>query len=387
MLPSPSDSAIAHSEQLTLLIRQAIQQAGGSLPFADYMRLALYAPGFGYYVAGAHKFGESGDFTTAPEISPLYSYCIANQCAQVLEALDGGDILEFGAGTGKMAGDILLTLAARNRLPDHYYILEVSPELKERQRQFLADYCPDYLDRIHWLTTLPATPIKGVVLANEVLDAMPVNRFVWQEHHVVEQCVGWEGGHFVWRNARPFSPEFTAAAETLAQRYFHTLDDYQSEINLNLAGWLQSVGECLQQGLLLIVDYGFPQTEYYHPDRAQGTLMCHYRHHAHPDPFLWPGLQDITAHVDFTDVLSKAVTAGFTPAGYTSQAYFLLSCGLEQWLLEQPDDPSTQFRHHQAVKLLTLPSEMGELFKVIGLTKHFTTPLVGFEFDNRLGRL
>lgn len=378
-LPLPDTDALAHSERLSAIIRQEIQQQG-SISFARYMQLALYAPGMGYYNAGAYKLGASGDFVTAPEISPLFSRAIAQQCAQVLAELKGGDILELGAGSGVMAADILLELAALQQLPQHYYILEISADLKQRQQQLLQQRIPQFYSRIHWLESLTDIAINGVILANEVLDAMPVHKFCMNET-VNEFHVVTEKNNFAWQLIPATNHELITHVEKLAIDF---PPGYISEINLNLLNWINSLSAVLTRGLILLVDYGFPRHEYYHPDRNNGTLMCHYRHYAHDAPLLWPGLQDITAHVDFTAVAEAADNTNLNVAGYTAQAYFLLNCDIMKLAQAQMTDDINHAKVAQQIKKLTYPAEMGELFKAIALTRNLDILLMGFrEYDLR----
>lgn len=377
-LPSPDSTAKALSEELQSQIIAEIKQTG-KIPFARFMELALYAPRLGYYRNGLKKFGKEGDFVTAPEISSLFSFSIANQCAQVLKEI-GGDILEFGAGSGVMAADILLALEKKNQLPDHYYIIELSAALKSQQRETLQKKVPNYFDRVVWLDALPEKNFRGVVLANEVLDAMPVNLFTVD--HGIKEC-----GVAIENNTLHLTTfENNALREVIENYQIDFPENYTSEINLFLPGWINSIAEFLSQGLVLIIDYGFPRSEYYHPDRSQGTLMCHYRHYSHPNPLIFPGIQDITAHVDFTAVAEAADESGLTVAGYTNQAAFLINCDLLSFLDENADE-KTRFNQHQQIKQLTLPSEMGELFKVIGLTKEISGELMGFQTMSQLAKL
>lgn len=322
-LPLPSQELQQHSQQLITHICQRIALQG-RISFADYMQMALYEPGLGYYSAGMQKFGVGGDFITAPEISPLFAQCLAQQIQSVATQLGNSDILEIGAGSGQLAVDLLATLATNNALPAHYYILELSAELRDRQQQKLAALIPQYLDRITWCDHLP-TNLHGVIIANEVIDAMPIRRFCYHDNQLFECYVTCDNQQLNEVLAPP-GAELTAAFNHLAIET--TTQDYTSEINLLLPGWLASLGDSMISGLVLLIDYGFPCREYYHPDRSMGTLMCHYQHRAHSDPYFWPGLQDITAHVDFTAVAEAAVAAGFTVSGYTTQANFLLNCGL-----------------------------------------------------------
>jgi len=389
-LPVPGPDEQAHSEALIEVLDNAMAQNGGSISFADYMNRVLYAPGLGYYSGGKRKFGAAGDFITAPEISPLFSRCLARQCQQVLSAMNRGDILEFGAGTGIMAAEILRSLADTDSLPKHYFILDISADLREHQHETLSDKVPELLERVIWLDRLP-NQFRGVVLANEVLDAMPVHRIGFDTNDPYEMYVSRnEQGGFFWQqwplSSERLSDRINALFAELGPDNF--CDGYISEINLAACDWLASLAAIFEQGLILLIDYGFPRHEYYHPERHDGTLMCHYRHRAHDDPLILPGLQDITSHVDFTAIAETAVENGLDVAGYTSQAQFLLGAGLPQ-VLEQAmgEEVSQQITLNQQVKKLTLPHEMGELFKVIALTKGLDSLLIGFSLNDQRGRL
>jgi SAM-dependent MidA family methyltransferase len=384
-LPSPDKDAITHSQRLATIIREKIIEQGGTIPFQDYMEMALYYPGYGYYVAGARKIGKEGDFITAPEISSLFSYCLANQCQQVLESVPQGNIMELGAGLGTMAADILSHLEQLECLPERYYILDLSPDLKQRQYQTLQEKVPHLLARVEWLNALPDA-FSGVVLGNEVLDAMPVTMFKQEEDCLTETYVGLaEDGGFVLTDQAP-SEALVMAVKQLPLAEI-TLP-YQSEINLNIQAWLQSIADMLQKGSLLLIDYGYTRQEYYLPERTNGTLLCHYQHHVHDDPLIYPGLQDITASVDFTAVAESADAAGFEVAGYTSQASFLANTGLETLFVDALNkQPADQYKLAQQVRMLSLPSEMGERFKVMGLNKALNRPLMGFENMDQRFRL
>ena len=349
------------------------------------MELCLYAPGLGYYSAGQRKFGAGGDFVTAPEISPLFGQCLAHSCRTVLESV-GGDILEFGAGSGQLAVDILGELQHDTCLPGRYLILERSAELRQRQHQVLQQQLPQLLDRVSWIDCLPESGFHGVMLANEVLDAMAVERFQWDGRVASLFHVGCEDETFQWRLLQQ-QDETAAAVEALAASC-QLPPGYISELNVALPAWVQSVAERLKQGMLLLIDYGYPRREYYHPQHSSGTLMCHYRQRAHDDPFLWPGLQDITAHVDFTAVAEAALATDLDVGGYTTQAFFLLDCGLEELMQKAgPTDSTHYIQLAQQAKTLILPGEMGERFKCIGLTRGLTTTVPGFrlqDFRNRL---
>jgi len=376
--------AIAHSDRLQTLICEQIQKQG-PMPFHQYMAQALYAPGLGYYTAGSQKFGNAGDFVTAPEISFLFSQTLANQCAQVF-SVQTGDILEFGAGSGVMAAHILKHLMSLGKLPGRYLILDLSPDLQQRQRQTIEAIVPEFIDRVEWLQALPEN-FSGVILANEVLDAMPVSVFRKRSGCVEEQFVNVndDGMQLIWQQA---SAALLEAVAQLEQRYGEFADGYMSEINLNLQGWLSSIGEMLHTGVVILIDYGYNGFEYYHPERYMGTLICHYQHRAHDDPMILPGLQDITANVDFSAVANAARQSGLALAGYTPQANFLLSCGIEQLIADYIDTDEKKFLQlSQAMKVLMLPSEMGERFKVLALSKNFNQALIGFAMRDLSGRL
>lgn len=388
-LPLPSDEALAHSQCLADRIHQSIHEHNGAISFRQFMQHALYEPAFGYYVAGTKKIGSEGDFVTAPEISPLFSQCLANQCQQVLQALNGSDILELGAGSGIMAADILKHLDTIHCLPEHYYILEVSPDLQARQKQTLAKHTPHLLERVTWLQALPKNLIHGVIIGNEVMDAMPVDVFILDNGEIYEQTVTLDDDQQLIFGRRLANQTLKDHVEQLAA--LNTKDypnGYISELNPQLPGWLQSLGESLEAGAILLVDYGYERKDYYLPERSQGTLICHYQHRAHDNPLLYPGLQDITANVDFTAVAEAATHAELDVAGYTTQANFLVNAGLETlFTTALQQHPEQQYPLAQQVRTLSLPSEMGERFKAIGLTKGFTDALMGFTLGDQRHRL
>jgi SAM-dependent MidA family methyltransferase len=386
-LPAPSPHELALSAELASLIHREIAAAGGSIPFSRFMERCLYAPGLGYYSAGRRKFGPGGDFVTAPEISPLFGRCLARSCAAVLGTPGGGDILEFGAGSGQLAIDLLGELESMGCLPDSYLILERSADLKARQQQAIRRDVPQLLDKVTWIDALPAAGFRGVMLANEVLDAMSVERFRWDGTSAALFHVCSEGDGFGWRLQSGITNETTALVEACVSGS-NLCAGYVSEFNTSLQPWLQTVAERLDQGLILLIDYGYPQHEFFHPQHSSGTLMCHYRHHAHADPLLWPGLQDITTHVNFTAVAEAAVAADLEVAGYTTQVYFLLDCGLEDLLLQSgPTDTTDYLKAAQQAKTLILPGEMGERFKAIGLTRGIDIPVPGFRMQDQRERL
>jgi SAM-dependent MidA family methyltransferase len=377
-LPVPDSTALAHSRQLEVHIRQVMDAFGGSIPFSQFMNLALYAPGLGYYSAGAAKLGESGDFVTAPEISSLFSRCLAGQVAQVLEEMGGGDVLELGAGSGVMAADILDELERQGRLPHRYLILEVSADLRQRQQALLATRVPGLLDRVEWLDKLPVG-LEGVILANEVMDALPVERFRIKPEGLVAQAVSWSVDGFAWQDV--------AASDVLQQEWLRLSAGlparpdagFTSEICLQLGPWLQALNQSMSRGLMLLIDYGLPRSQYYHPQRNDGTLICHYRHRAHTDPLRYVGIQDITAWVDFTRVAEAAVDLGLEIMGFATQAHFLAGAGIDRLLQLAPADTARQrLDLASQMRKLILPGEMGERFKVIGLSRGLDDCVSGF---------
>ncbi len=380
-LPPASDVALAHSHALQSLIRDRIAAANGWITFEEFMNLALYAPGLGYYASGATKLGNAGDFVTAPEISPLFGQTLARQIMQIMQQLDQTDILEFGAGTGKLAADILLELEQHQVLPENYFILEVSAELRQRQQHWLQDRAPHLFSRITWLEQLPAD-FNGIMLGNEVLDAMPVHIVSWRGDQILERGVTWQDDRFTWLERPLEHVELLTLANALTTHINPSQEPdwaYSSEINLAARYFIRSLADSLRQGVILLVDYGFGRSEFYHPQRQQGTLMCHYRHHAHDDPFFLPGLQDITTHVDFSSLLEVANQSGLSLAGYTTQAHFLINCGITTVLGRTASADTLHYLPQaQAVQKLISPAEMGELFKVIAFAKNFAEPLLGF---------
>ena len=363
-------------------IAEAIADADGLLPFDRFMDLALYAPGLGYYVAGAQKLGPGGDFVTAPELSPLFGDCLAHQCAEVLQALGGGSLLEFGAGSGALAAQILTRLGALGTLPERYLILEPSAELQARQREHLQRTLPWAVARCLWLTTLPEN-FSGVVIANEVLDAMPVHRFrIGEDGAFQEVFVRRDGDRLREVTAAPRSPGLREAVEALIEAGLACAPGYSSEINLRLPPWLHALAERMTAGLALLIDYGYPRAAYYQPDRYMGSLMCHFRHQAHGDPYRHLGLQDITAHVDFTAVAEAGQQAGLELEGFTTQAHFLIGCGIHE-RLASADDLDLAL----GAKQLLLPTAMGERFKVMALGKGVSAPWCGFSVRDLSDRL
>jgi SAM-dependent MidA family methyltransferase len=386
-IPALTSDEVAHSAKLVNRIRDAIDAAGGWISFERFMDMALYEPGLGYYSAGSVKLGSAGDFVTAPEISPLFSRCLANQCVEILEQLGTADILELGAGSGVMATDILLELAKQERLPEHYFILEVSADLRDRQRTTIAARAPEQLSRVQWLDAWPSE-LRGVVLANEVLDAMPVERFCIRGGQVTSIGVTWQLGQLDWSetHASPVLESAVRAIETSAGEPFP--DGYCSEVNLRLPPWMQGLASSLQQGVALFIDYGLPRAQYYRAERREGTLLCHFRHRFHDNPLIQVGVQDIGAWVDFTAVAEAASDAGFSVAGFATQAHFLIGSGIEQYLGSLAEaEIADRLQLARQAMLLTLPGEMGERFKVLGLSKNYEHALRGFSVRDLSGSL
>jgi len=384
-LPQPSADALAQSARLLETIEAELAAAGGWIPFARYMELALYAPGLGYYSGGARKFGPGGDFITAPELTPLFGQALAAQVEQVMRA-SAPALIEVGAGTGLLAADLLLELERRDCLPERYGILELSGELRERQFDTLAAKAPHLAARVQWLDALPER-FAGAVVANEVLDVMPVHLVVSRAEGLFERGVAVATDaagvrRLCWADV-PAAGAVAEAARALALPVPQS-GEYVTELNLAGNAWVAAWAERLQAGALLLIDYGYPRAEYYLPSRSGGTLLCYYRHHAHGDPFLWPGLNDITAFVDFTAVAEAGFEAGLDVQGYTTQAQFLFNCGVLECLERRGARESADYiRAARAVQRLTAPQEMGELFKVIALSRGIDGPLLGFVRGDR----
>ncbi|MFH0933654.1 MAG: class I SAM-dependent methyltransferase [Pseudomonadota bacterium] len=376
-LPPPSTDALAHSAKLCELIRQDIAAQGGWIPFSRFMELALYAPGLGYYTAGARKFGEAGDFTTAPEMSSMFGRTVARQLAEVM-SLSEPHILEFGAGSGKLALDILGELQRHDALPETYSILEVSADLRQRQQALLLEKLPHLAGRVQWLDGLPES-FSGAIIGNEVLDALPVHLLYWSDRRIFERGVTSEANRFIWQDRDLDCEVLLDVAKDIA-----VPDDYLSEVSITARGLVTSLSDRLEKGAMIFIDYGFGAREYYHPQRNRGTLMCHYRHHSHDDPFYLPGLQDITAHVDFTAVAEAAIDCGANLLGYTTQAHFLINNGIADLMSEVSPEKVREYLPLSAqMQKLTSPAEMGELFKVIALGKGIDSPLQAFMSGDR----
>ena len=380
-LPTPSFDAKKHSQQLTKLIQLKIEEQNGWLSFAEFMQLALYAPSLGYYSAGSQKFGDikkgGGDFVTAPEISPLFAQTLTNQIVQILQ-ITNGNILELGAGTGKLAADMLLTLAQLapdlKVVPPKYFILEVSDHLRQIQLENIRKKLPqDLMQRVEWLNFLPAA-FDGVIVGNEVLDAIPVHIVHTAADGVLERGVVVDGEGFSWQD------KVITEQRLLGQVIKLNLPEgYITEICPAATGLIASLADVLDHGAILMIDYGFAAREYYHPQRNQGTLMCHYQHYAHTEPLINVGLQDITAHVDFTNIADTGVNNGLTLNGFCSQAQFLMNCGILDVMSQvSPHDMARYAPIAAAAQKLLSPAEMGDLFKVIAFSKNIDTHLIGF---------
>jgi SAM-dependent MidA family methyltransferase len=383
-LPLPEPDALIHCQNVRAHIQTEIAQAGGWISFARYMELALYAPGLGYYAGGAAKFGAAGDFITAPEMTPLFGRTLARSALAVLEQT-GGDILELGAGSGRLALDLLRELEAHQALPVQYRILELSPDLQARQRQLFEAEAPHLLERLVWLDRLPER-FTGLILANEVLDAMPVHLVRWLDGALFERGVVVQEDEFAWLD-KPLSKSMNASPLWQAASAIEPGPDYLSEINLAAPAWIHSLASSLERGAILCLDYGFPRAEFFHPQRDTGTLRVHYRHFSLDDPFYLPGLCDLTAHVDFSAVAQAGTEAGLELLGYTSQANYLLNAGLLDLMTKMDPTTSDYLRAASVVQKLLQPSEMGELFKAIAFGRGLDGGLPGFERGDRRGAL
>lgn len=380
--PLPNYEELKRSNLLTLKLKEEIEKKG-PISFATFMEMALYYPHLGYYNAESTTLGKEGDFTTAPEISPLFAQCFAKQCQQILNELGTGDMLELGAGTGRFAKDILTSLHKLGALPNHYYIYEISHGMRQKQQDFLRKTCPLFFARIIWLDTLPSA-FTGIIIANEVLDALPVHCFQIENNEIKERCVTVENNQFTWCLRTPTKPQLTERVLEL-KKHYHLPEQYASEMNLHLPTFIKQLISTLTKGMVLFADYGYGQQEYYHPKRSKGTLTCFYQHKKYENPLWYPGLFDITAHVDFTSVIENAIDHGCELNGYTSQAAFLLSCGILELAKEDEKhlSPADEVALHQAIKLLTLPTEMGDVIKIMALSKQMNLSLLGFQFQDR----
>ena len=383
-LPSPPAAEREHSDRVVAHLVHMIAEAEGWISFADYMNAVLYAPGLGYYAAGAQKFGAAGDFVTAPELTPLFGHALAAQLAQVLACVSESDILEIGPGSGRLAADVLTTLAEQNALPARYLLLEVSPDLRERQRAHLAARVGDLMPRVQWIDVLPER-WQGTVIANELLDAVPVHLVARRGGEWLERGVTVDTSTRLAYCDHPLAP---GLLRNVAHKRFPADGDYASEVNTTAEALVTSIGARCERGLMLLVDYGFPAAEYYHPQRDGGTLMAHYRHRALADPFFYPGLCDMTAHVDFSAIARAGVAAGMSVAGFATQAHFLVNCGVLDALARCGDPQSAAYLGAaNGVQKLTSPAEMGELYKVLALARDLDVELIGFRDGDRSHRL
>jgi SAM-dependent MidA family methyltransferase len=379
-LPELTPEEAAHSAALLKRIHAVIVAEGGWIGFDRYMQLALYEPGLGYYSAGARKFGAGGDFITAPEVAPVFSRCLALQCAEVLRELGPESrLLELGAGSGAMAAELLAELERQGALPAEYWILDLSADLRQRQRETLEGLVPHLLPRVQWLDSLPASPFCGMILANEVLDALTFERFTIRSGDINALGVSSEFGQLQLAEVRAASRLVAAVRRIEADTGAALANGYESEVCAGLAPWFESIASSLERGVLLFIDYGLPRREYYSAERTRGTLLCHFRHRFHEDALTHVGLQDITAWVDFTAVAEAAQGAGCEVAGYTTQAHFLIGCGLGDFVANVEGlELAQRLNLSRQAMVLTLPGEMGERFKVIALAKDYDSPLRGF---------
>jgi SAM-dependent MidA family methyltransferase len=396
-LAQPGDEAKQRSQQLIRYIREACEREGGAIRFSEFMAIALYQPGLGYYSGGLQKFGARGDFITAPEVSALFGQCLANQLDEVFQNFKRSsdkavNVIEFGAGSGVLALDILLQLEKLDSLPEQYFILELSAELQHRQKQTIKQKAPHLYAHVHWLQQVPADLSNVVVIANEVLDAMPVECFrvsdIQRTREIEALAVTVDGDKLLAEYHRADDAVIEKIRSIEQRSEIRFADGYCSEFNPAIEGWLSELEDKIERAVILLIDYGYNEAEYYHPDRSAGTLMCYYQHKAHGDYLWWPGLQDITAFVNFTDVAYSAHDHNLEVAGYTTQAAFLLANGLPELHAAQvTDEVKQQVKMSQQIKTLTLPSEMGDRFKVMALTKNYDEPLQGFSMLDLRNRL
>ncbi len=381
-VPVPDALSLNHSVRAADFIRAQIGASGGTISMAEFMQHALYAPGLGYYTAGSTKFGSAGDFVTAPEISPIFGRVLAAQCAPLIAALNGG-ILELGAGSGSLAVTMLRRLADLGHLPESYQILEISPDLTERQQKKIAEEIPDLYSVVSWINALPEN-FRGVVVANEVADALPVERFVRTSADILQLRVGWGDDRFVYHTLTADGRLRESVLEIENRLGVKLEEGYTSEVSLGLRGWLADLLAAVDQGVVFLFDYGVARHEYYAPERYQGWLRCHFRHHAHNEPLIYPGIQDITSWVDFSAVAENAALSGASIAGFVTQALFLMNSGLENEIAAFESLSSIeQIELSRQIKLLTLPGEMGESFKCLGLSKGIAPSSTAFDFGDR----
>jgi SAM-dependent MidA family methyltransferase len=386
-LPEPDAASAAHSAQVAAHIGARIDAASGSISFAEFMHEALYAPGLGYYAAGTKKFGADGDFTTAPEVSAVFGRVIARQIAELNQGASDHAVLEIGAGSGKLAVDVLLALQQLEALPDNYLILEVSAELQQRQKERLESEVPHLFERIKWLRGMP-TGFAGVIIANEVLDALPVERFVRRADGVMQLRVVRDGSGFSLQEATATRRLSDAVAEIEADLGQRLANGYVSEVCVAAPNWIGEIANSLSNGAMLLFDYGVSRREYYAADRTDGWLRCHFRHHAHNDALINAGIQDLTAWVDFSAIAAAAVASGLDILGYQTQSQFLLGGGLQTEMQDFDELPLVQQLELTAqIKTLTLPGEMGENFKCMALARGDIATPTAFQFADRTNTL
>ncbi len=381
-LPDPDPDALQRSRRLSSLIRSEILKAGGAIGFDRYMQLALYEPSLGYYTGSSSIFGPGGDFITAPESGELFARCLARQCIQILEAI-GGSIVEYGGGSGRLACSLLQILEQQDALPASYVIVEPSPRMRCRQETLLRDNVPACFERVRWSDKHAPLETDGIVIANEVLDAMPVKRFIVVDGFIRELGVGLNAQSFCWTVLDSVALEVTGIER---QRNGEVLlpDDFVSEFNPALKAWFADLSSVLRRAVVILIDYGYPRHEYFHPSRSSGTVKCHFQHRVHDDPFLYPGAQDITVAIDFTLVAELAVDAGLRVAGFTTQTRFLLACGIDQFVEANGErDAADQLKLAQEAKRLLLPSAMGQTCKAMALAADYSENLIGFAADER----
>ncbi len=387
-LPEPDQAARQRSQQLEKKIIQAIEHTSLQyIDFAHYMKMALYEPNLGYYSSASQKFGSQGDFITAPEVSPLFAQCLANSIVNTMQEIPNAKLIEFGAGSGALAVDILISLEQHQQLPEQYFIIELSAYLQQRQQTLIKQRIPHLQHKVQWLQSLPDNIPSAIVIANEVLDAMPVQRFIIHDNAVQQIGVQFTD-QLQFRNT-PANTRLLQAVQTIEDNLQSPFPNgYCSEVNLFAPAWLQSLSTCLHQAAVFLIDYGYHQAEYYAAERSMGTLMCYYQHRSHADALYYPGLQDITAFVDFSAVAEAALAADFDVDGYTNQGSFLLACGLTDLAEHQlSDDIQQQLQLSQQIKTLSFPSEMGERFKVMALSKNLKKTIKGFELSDFRDRL
>ena len=390
ILPEPPEELKHLSAELADRIQQKIE-LNGPIPFSEYMEMALYEPGLGYYSAGLQKFGEGGDFVTAPQLGNVFARCLAKQVGQVAAVLGHYEIIEAGAGSGILAADLLRVLQD-DYPPVRYRILERSAHLRQVQKETLEEHVPEWIDRISWLDEPPEAGWQGVFLANEVLDALTVERFSIEDDGPGLMRVTTGPAGFEWLKSpcpENMQNRIQAVLSGLEQ---YPATGYRSEINASLPAWLRTVTASLQNGVALFIDYGYVRRDYYHPQHSDGTLICHYRQRAHSDPFKWPGLTDISASVDFTALAEAADMCGFEVCGYTTQSMFLLACGMDEVIAGAESLPARErISINSQVRRLTLPGEMGERFQVMalgrGLDGDLGDELKGFSITDLCHRL